>query len=93
MYEMEIPRGAAYVHQGKLKDSDNFRDNWKWYIATIVANDRITKVQRKTNTTCPPDKDLDEGKAQIDENLVRMRSRYDLLRKQLREKCEKMAQS
>jgi hypothetical protein len=93
VYEMEIPRATAYVHEGKYKHADPFRDNWKWYIATIVARDRITKVQRKTNSTCPPDESLDEELALISEDLVRMRSRYALLRKQLQELCNNVTRT
>jgi hypothetical protein len=93
VHEMEIPRETAYVHEGKYKDANTFRDNWKWYIATIIARDRITKVQQKTNSTCPPDEALEEEKALIDKDLVRMRSRYDLLRKQLQKKCDTKTRS
>lgn len=88
--EMEIPRGAAYDHEGKLKQGDHFRDRWKWYIATIVARDRIKKVQLRTNMTCPPGDALDEERTTIDQEFVRMLQRFDLLRKQLREKCENL---
>ena len=88
VYEMEIPRGAAYAHEGKLKQPVHFRDNWKWYVATIVARDRIKRAQIQTNMTCPPPNALDEQRSTISEDLVRMLQRFDLLRSQLLRKCE-----
>ena len=88
VYEVEIPRQNAYAHESKYKDTTNFRDNWKWYIATIVARDRVTKVQRKANSSCPTDEAFDEGKTLIEEDVVRIHNGYDSLRKAIRKRCD-----
>lgn len=81
--EIVLERETAYYHESKLKRADVFRDNWKQYIATIVARDRIVKIQMKTNTTCPPRAVLDQGRDLISEDLTRVRRQYEVLRQQL----------
>lgn len=89
VHELVIPRGRAYLHNTRMKGKTKFRDEWKWYVATEVAEDRILKVQRAYNSSCPPREALDKVRESIDPELVRIVSRFDLLTKQLRGRCEK----
>jgi len=83
VHELEIPTRKAYFHAKKLKVTDNFKNYWKWYVATIVANDRISKVQMNFNSLCPPEIALDQEMDLISEDLTRVRQEFEILRKQL----------
>ena len=83
VHELEIPRHKAYFHAKKLKDAEHFKDYWKWYMATIVANDRIAKVQISYNSLCPPEIALNQEKNLISKDLIRVRQQFEILRKQL----------
>ncbi len=83
IFEMEIPRETAYYHNRKMKGDNYYRENWKSYIASIVAKDRIMKVQTEANSTCPSEDALNQGRDLIHEDLTRVRQQYEILRRQL----------